>query len=114
MATEILEQLGYVVIPANSPAAALTASASCSDPIDLLITDVIMPEMSGRELADQITAQCPQVKCLFMSGYPADFIANRGVLDAGINFLQKPFSLDTLATRVRAALDGGRAPATGP
>jgi len=113
MATEILEQLGYVVISASSPAVALAASASCSDPIDLLITDVIMPEMSGRELADQITARCPQVKCLFMSGYPADFIANRGVLDAGINFLQKPFSLDTLAARVRTALDDGRAPAAG-
>lgn len=107
MATEVLEQLGYVVIPANSPAAALAASAACAAPIDLLITDVIMPEMSGRELADRITARYPQVNCLFMSGYPADFIANRGVLDAGINFLQKPFSLDTLAARVRHALDGG-------
>jgi two-component system cell cycle sensor histidine kinase/response regulator CckA len=112
MATEVMEQLGYVVIPASTPATALAALAARSDPIDLLITDVIMPEMSGRELADRITAQYPQVNCLFMSGYPADFIANRGVLDPDVTFLQKPFSLDTLATMVRYALDKGRAAAT--
>ena len=110
MGTEILEQLGYVVLPANSPGAALAALAANPGPVDLLITDVIMPEMNGRDLAARVAEVNPAIKRLFMSGYPADFIAHRGVLEAGVDFLQKPFSLSDLAFKVRAAL-GDR---TGP
>ena len=71
----------------------------------MLITDVVMPEMNGRELADQVYGIHPGMKVLFMSGYPADVIANRGVLDSGVSFIQKPFSIQELGAKVRAVLD---------
>jgi YesN/AraC family two-component response regulator len=73
--------------------------------IHLLITDVVMPEMNGRELAEQLRAIRPNLKCLYMSGYTADAIAHRGILDEGLNFIQKPFGSDELATKVRQVLD---------
>lgn len=72
----------------------------------MLITDVVMPEMNGRDLAILLKATQPGLKCLFSSGYTADVIAHSGVLDEGVHFLQKPFSLKTLATKVREALEG--------
>ncbi len=69
------------------------------------MTDVIMPEMNGRELAKQVLSLYPDLKRLFMSGYTANVIAHRGVLEEGVHFLQKPFSMNDLAVRVRAALD---------
>ena len=66
-----------------------------------------MPEMSGKELADRITTMRPTIKRLFMSGYPADSIAHRRVIDSGVNFLQKPFTLDDLAVKVREVLGDG-------
>lgn len=74
--------------------------------IDLLITDVVMPGMSGRDLRERVRQARPGIKCLFMSGYPAEEIAHRGVLEAGVRFIQKPFTLDALARRVRESLDG--------
>lgn len=71
----------------------------------MLVTDVVMPEMNGRELADHIKAICPEIQCLFMSGYPANVIAHRGVLDQGLDFIQKPFSKKELAAKVRRTLD---------
>ena len=74
--------------------------------INLVMTDVIMPEMNGRELAKNLLSLRPDLKRLFMSGYTADVIAHRGVIDEGMNFIQKPFSIQDLAAKVRGALDG--------
>ncbi|MBF0229786.1 MAG: response regulator, partial [Desulfamplus sp.] len=72
--------------------------------IDLLMTDVVMPEMNGRDLAKNILSIYPDIKRLFMSGYTADAIAHQGVLDAGVNFIQKPFSKQELSLKIRDAL----------
>jgi FixJ family two-component response regulator len=71
-----------------------------------LVTDVVMPDMNGRTLATQLLSVHPHLKCLFMSGYTADVIADRGVVDRGVHFLQKPFSIRELAAAVRETLDG--------
>jgi len=73
--------------------------------IALLLTDVVMPEMSGRELAQQLSREYPRLKLLFMSGYTSDIIAHHGVLDEGVHFIQKPFSRLELAAKVREVLD---------
>ena len=75
--------------------------------LDLIITDVIMPDMNGRTLSDNLKSLCPDLKCLFMSGYTADVISRHGVLDEGVHFIQKPFSMRELSKSVRNALDGG-------
>ncbi len=103
-AAMMLETLGYRVISAATPPKALELAAAHSGKIDLLITDVIMPDMNGRELASRLTAQFPDLHCLFMSGYTADIIARRGILDEGMRFIQKPFSLQQLARKVRKAV----------
>ncbi|MGA3085484.1 MAG: response regulator [Thermodesulfobacteriota bacterium] len=72
--------------------------------IHLVIIDVVMPEMNGRDLAERLQVLCPGMNILFMSGYTADVIAHRGVLDKGVNFIQKPFSIKDLAIQVREAL----------
>ena len=105
MAQEALEQLGYVVLVAATPGEALKVAEGYAKPIDLLVTDVIMPEMNGRLLAEQIALQRPALKVLYISGYPADLIAHRGVLTADADLLSKPFARHALAFRVRAALD---------
>ncbi len=102
----ILERRGYVVLAAHSPGEALRIARSHSGPVHILITDVVMPEMNGKDLRDQLTAVKPGFKCIFMSGYTANVIAHHGVLDEGIEFLQKPFSVRTLAEKVREVLDG--------
>jgi CheY-like chemotaxis protein len=100
----MLERLGYTVVVARTPGEALTVAAEHIGPIDLLITDVVMPEMNGRELAERLSAFRPGLKCLYMSGYTADIISHRGVLDEGLNFIQKPFSMRDLAEKVRETL----------
>ncbi|MBU8913405.1 MAG: response regulator [Spirochaetales bacterium] len=102
----MLERQGYVVVAASTPVEALRLAEQHSDPIHLLITDVIMPGMNGRDLAKNLLSLRPDLKCLFMSGYTADVIADRGVIDKGVNFIQKPFSTQDLAAGVREALDG--------
>ncbi|HPO30527.1 MAG TPA: hybrid sensor histidine kinase/response regulator, partial [Candidatus Hydrogenedentes bacterium] len=72
----------------------------------LLLTDVIMPEMNGRELADAVIARCPGVKCLFMLGYTDEIIGRHGVLEAGVHFVQKPFTTRTLREAIEQALGG--------
>ena len=104
-AMEMLEELGYTVLVANGPSRALDLAREAAQRIDLLVTDVVMPSMNGRRLANSITELCPQVKTLFMSGYTANAIAHNGVLDEGVHFLQKPFSLHDLAVHVRQALE---------
>ncbi|MFA6240187.1 MAG: PAS domain S-box protein [Candidatus Hydrogenedentales bacterium] len=100
-----LESLGYTVLAAKSPQHAIHIAKSHDKPIDLLLTDVIMPEMNGRVLSERLVAIRPGLKLLFMSGYPADVIARQGVLAEGINFLLKPFRIETLASEVRKALE---------
>ena len=105
LAVTILRQQGYTVLSADSGAAALTALNGHAGPLDLLLTDVVMPGMNGRELCDQISARFPQITVLYMSGYTNDVIAQRGVLEEGTHFIQKPFSMQTLAAKVRTVLD---------
>ncbi|HEY3381331.1 MAG TPA: PocR ligand-binding domain-containing protein [Vicinamibacterales bacterium] len=105
-ARSILTKLGYVVLSATSPYDAIRLAEEHPEPIHLLLTDVVMPEMNGKELASRLAQTKPGMKCLFMSGYTADIIAHHGVLDENVNFVQKPFSRATLARGVREALDG--------
>jgi PAS domain S-box-containing protein len=100
----MLEHLGYAVLTASSPRQALQQAVLHADGIDLLITDVIMPEMNGRDLAGEMQALYPNIKVLFVSGYTENVIAHRGVLDKGVCFLPKPFSLEELAAKVRETL----------
>jgi signal transduction histidine kinase/DNA-binding NtrC family response regulator len=101
----ILEELGYVVRAARTPGEALLQAQSHAAEIELLLTDVVMPEMNGRELVQTLQGFLPDLKYLFMSGYTADVIAHRGILDEGVRFIQKPFTMAELAAKVRAALD---------
>lgn len=104
----MLERQGYTVLAASTPGEAITLGLQHSGQIDLLITDVIMPEMNGRELANQLQASHPRLKCLFVSGYTADVIAQHGMLDEGLHFLAKPFTAQALAVRVRQTLNAER------
>jgi two-component system, cell cycle sensor histidine kinase and response regulator CckA len=99
-----LKDLGYTVVTANSPAEAVSLAQKGNEKIDLLITDVIMPEMNGRDLANVLLSIVPDLKCLFMSGYPSTVIAGQGVLAEGVHFLQKPFSARDLAAKARETL----------
>ncbi len=105
LAQRILEGLGYTVLTAEIPNQALRLVEKHQQQINLLIADVVMPEMNGQELSRRLLALCPGLKTLFMSGYTANVIAHRGVLDEGVNFIQKPFSLESMALKVREALD---------
>jgi CheY-like chemotaxis protein len=105
MAEIMLTRLGYTVIASQNPNEAIQLAEVHNGDIHLLITDVIMPEMNGRDLARRILSIYPGLKRLFMSGYTADVIAHHGVLDDGVNFIQKPFSLVDLSERVRRTLD---------
>ena len=100
-----LEAQGYVVLAASDPAAALRVVERHGGMIHLLLTDVVMPGLSGRELADRLTAQRPGIRVLYMSGYPGDAVVQHGTLPSGSAFLQKPFSPDGLARKVRDVLD---------
>lgn len=105
MGKEMLEKLGYLVLPSNTPEQALKIAEEHSGEIHLLLTDVVMPKMNGRDLATRILAMKPGLRCLFMSGYTADIITDQGILAEDINFLQKPFSLQGLAIKIREILD---------
>ena len=101
----MLEGLGYNVLVANSPNEAIKLAIEHASDINLLITDVVMPEMNGRELSEQLQAHYADIRTLFMSGYTANVIAHRGVLGKGVHFIGKPFSQKDLALKVREALD---------
>jgi len=105
LSCSMLERLGYRVLATDSPSEALRLAAEQSDQIDLLITDVVMPEINGKELSQRLLAQHPKLKLIYISGYTADVIANHGVLDEGVNFLQKPFSISELSTKIKEVLD---------
>ena len=104
LTAKILRDLGYEVITENKPQAALELAKDRREAIHLLLTDVVMPEMSGKDLAAALTAIFPDLKCLFMSGYTASVIARQGILEADVHFIQKPFSAKSLADKVRKAL----------
>jgi DNA-binding response OmpR family regulator len=105
MAATILTGQGYRVLAASSPGEALELAGKDPGGIALLLTDVIMPDMSGRDLATRLLAGNTRLKCLYMSGYSADVVAHHRVLDEGEHFIQKPFTIPDLATKVREALD---------
>ena len=104
VAQRILESHGYTVIPARNGQEAIDIAEGRSD-IALLLTDVVMPRMNGHEAAARVRAAHPGIRVLFMSGYPGDPILRRDVEDLGPRLIQKPFTIETLTTRVRAALD---------
>ncbi len=104
MCKTMLERLGYQVLAAGTPGEAIELAKKHAGLMDLLITDVVMPEMNGRDLVETMQSLYPNIKILFMSGYTADVIAHRGVLDESVNFLQKPFSMKDLAVKVWEAL----------
>jgi PAS domain S-box-containing protein len=105
MTTRMLERLGYTVVAAATPGEAIRLAHEYQGQIDLLMTDVVMPEMNGRELAGNFISHYPNLKRLFMSGYTANVIAHHGVLDEGVHFIQKPFSKKELGGKVREALE---------
>ncbi len=100
----VLEHLGYRVLASTTPQDALRLASEEGGRIDLLMTDVIMPEMNGRDLAGRVQGAWPGIRCLFTSGYTADLIADHGVLDDGVQFLKKPWTRDELAAKVQEAL----------
>lgn len=102
---KMLCSLGYNVLSCASPNEAIRLAGKYKEKIHLLITDVVMPEMNGRELSEKFKSLCPGLKVLFMSGYTANVIAHRGVLDDGVNFISKPFSKKDLALKIRQVLD---------
>ncbi len=105
MTTIMLERQGYIVLPASTPEESISLARELSGEINLLVTDVVMPEMNGRDLACKLLSFYPNLRCLFMSGYTANVIALQGVLDEGVFFIQKPFALKNLAMKVREVLD---------
>ncbi len=107
MTSAMLERLGYTVLGASTPNEAIRISQNAGVTIHLLMTDVVMPQMNGRELAGRILQQYPNLKCLFMSGYTANVIAHHGVLEQGVNFINKPFSKQDLAEKLRQVMDNG-------
>jgi len=105
LAREVLETFGYGVVEAASPEAALERSRAHPGVIHLLVTDVVMPQMNGRQLAAVLREERPDMRVLYMSGYTDDAIVRHGVLDARASFLAKPFTPEGLGRKVREVLD---------
>jgi two-component system cell cycle sensor histidine kinase/response regulator CckA len=105
LAREVLEQLGYTVLEAAAPPDAILIAERYAGIIELLLTDVVMPRISGRALATTIAVMRPETRILFMSGYTGDAIVRHGVLEPGTHFIEKPFTPEALALKVREVLD---------
>ncbi len=105
----ILESFGYTVLTAGTPAEAIRLAETHQGPIDLVVTDVILPQMNGKDLSQRLRSLLPRMKFLFISGYTADVIDHHGLLDPGVQFLSKPFAIHELAAKIRAVLDGTEA-----
>ncbi|MGC2233901.1 MAG: response regulator, partial [Candidatus Acidiferrum sp.] len=105
-----LDSAGYKVFSADSGEAALEVSTSIGRPLDLLLTDVVMPGMNGRLLAEHLIPRHRGMKILYMSGYTDSFIAGHGVLEPGTHLLHKPFTEEVFLQKVREVLDGGKKP----
>jgi hypothetical protein len=108
LTVRMLQKLGYSVLIASGPAEAIELSASGSEQISILLTDVVMPNMGGRQLADILLETRPDLKVIYVSGYTEDTVIRHGVLEAGIEFLPKPFSRESLARKIRDVLASGR------
>ena len=104
MAKQMLSELGYNVLSASTPGEAIKIAKNYTDEIDVLLTDVIMPEMNGKSLAKKIVGIYPNIKRLFISGYTDNIITNKTKLEKGSYFIQKPFSLPILAEKIQEAL----------
>ena len=105
LVTTLLEMKGYAVYAASNAHEAIRLAREYAGNINLLLTDVLMPEMNGDELAKKLLADDPSLKCLFMSGYTADIVTHSGLLDEDIHFIQKPFALDSLIAKVQEAME---------
>lgn len=105
MTKDMLEIQGYTVLPAATPGEAIRLAREHAGDIHLLMTDVVMPEMNGRDLAKNLLALYPNLNRLFMSGYTANVIAHHGVLEEGVHFIQKPFTMNDLSVKIREVLD---------
>jgi CheY-like chemotaxis protein len=105
LARTALEQCGYQVLAAANPQEALELLENYTGPVHFLVTDVVMPGMSGRQLVERVLPEWPGMKVLYISGYTDDAVIRHGVLDKGVPFLQKPFTPQALAQKVRAVLD---------
>jgi two-component system cell cycle sensor histidine kinase/response regulator CckA len=105
LAREVLERQGYTVLEAGDGAQALQIHEKEGDRIDLILTDVVMPRMSGREMVDRVRATRPGMRVLYMSGYTGDAIVRHGVLDASMLLLGKPFTPAALIAKIREVLD---------
>ncbi len=106
MVKKMMEKAGYRVITAVNGEDAMNSVRNFNDSIDLLITDIVMPGMNGRDLAEQMQKEIPGLKVLYMSGYTANVIAHHGILDKDLNFIQKPFNYEDMAYKIREVLDG--------
>jgi two-component system, cell cycle sensor histidine kinase and response regulator CckA len=104
LAKEVLAVLGYTVLEAGHPADAIRLAETYGRTIHLLLTDVVMPQMNGRQLAETLAAARPDLKVLYMSGYTAGTIGGDGILETGVHFLQKPFTPMGLGRKVREVL----------
>ena len=104
----MLEKLGYAALIARTPREAITIAQEHKGNIDLLLTDVVMPEMNGRDLAQSLLSLHPNIKQLFMSGYTSNVISHHGVLEKGVDFIQKPFSFKELGEKVRQVLEADK------
>jgi CheY-like chemotaxis protein len=105
LAARTLARLGYRVIEAAGGGAALLQCENEAEAIDVLLTDVVMPEMSGKDLADRLCSLRKSLKVLYMSGYTYDSMTHRGILDEGVHVLQKPFTTNALARKIREVID---------
>jgi two-component system cell cycle sensor histidine kinase/response regulator CckA len=110
LATIMLARQGYTVVAASTPGEAIRLAREYAGDIQLLMTDVVMPEMNGRDLARNLLSLYPHIERLFMSGYTSDIIAHHGALEDGVFFIQKPFSMRELAAKVREALESRKVP----
>ncbi len=105
VAAKVLRRQGYDVLEATRGAEAIELCRARTEPIDLILTDVVMPKMSGPELAEALQGLRQDFRVLYMSGHPAEILAHRGMLEAGTPLVQKPFDVAQLAVHVRHALD---------
>lgn len=106
VASKVLQRVGYEVLEANGGAEALELAEERGGAIDLLLTDVVMPGMGGRELSQEMTARYPEVRVLFMSAYTEDEVILQGVRVAEVDFISKPFTVEGLRAKVREVLNG--------